>query len=85
MKNVRLIISIHDVTMGGVATSFMCADTTASRPGSCTHTVLFTIEHGLDMPFLTGMCMWLTSLNIYKLLTHDRICSDECFSVVCWF
>ena len=27
MKNVRLMISIHDVTMGGVATSFMSVDT----------------------------------------------------------
>ena len=35
MKNVRLMISIHDVTMGGVATSFMSTDTRAS----CTHTV----------------------------------------------
>ena len=27
MKNVRLMISIHDVKMGGVATSFLCVDT----------------------------------------------------------
>ena len=27
MKNVRLMISILDVTMGGVATSFLCVDT----------------------------------------------------------
>ena len=27
MKNVRLTIFIHDVTMGGVATSFLCVDT----------------------------------------------------------
>ena len=27
MKNVRLMKSIHDVTMGGVATSFLCVDT----------------------------------------------------------
>ena len=27
MKNVRLMIYIHDVTMGGVATSFLCVDT----------------------------------------------------------
>ena len=32
IKNVRPMISIHDVTMGVVATSFMCADTRASRP-----------------------------------------------------
>ena len=32
------------------------------------------------MPCLTGMSMWLTSLNtcIYKLLTQDRTCSSEC-------
>ena len=39
IKNVRLMISIHDVTMGGVATSFMSADTRASRPVQCTHKV----------------------------------------------
>ena len=39
MKNVRLMISIHDVTIGGVATSFMDADTRASWPVQCTHTV----------------------------------------------
>ena len=39
MKNVRLMISIHDVTMGGVATSFMSVDTRASWPVQCTHTV----------------------------------------------
>ena len=39
MKNVRVMISIHDVTMGGVATSFMTADTRASWPVQCTHTV----------------------------------------------
>ena len=39
MKNVRLMISIHDVTVGGVATSFMSVDTRASWPVQCTHTV----------------------------------------------
>ena len=39
IKDVRLMISIHDVTMGGVATSFMSADTRASWPVQCTHTV----------------------------------------------
>ena len=39
MKNVRLVISIHDVTMGGVAMSFMSVDTKASWPVQCTHTV----------------------------------------------
>ena len=39
MKNVRLMISIHDVTIGGVVTSFMNADTRASWPVQCTHTV----------------------------------------------
>ena len=33
------MISIHDVTMGGVATLFMSADTRASEPVQCTHTV----------------------------------------------
>ena len=46
---------------------------------------LLTIQHGLDMPYLTSMCMWLTSLKIYKLLTHDRPCSSKCFPVVCGF
>ena len=27
MKNVRFMTSIHDLTMGGVATSFVCMDT----------------------------------------------------------
>ena len=40
MKNIRLMISIHDVTMGGVATSFLSADSRASWPVQCTHTVL---------------------------------------------
>ena len=39
MKNVRLMISIHDVAIGGVATSFMSADTRASWPVQCMHTV----------------------------------------------
>ena len=38
-KNVRLVISIHDVTMGGVATSFMSTDTRASWSAHSTHTV----------------------------------------------
>ena len=33
------MISIHDVTMGVVATLFMSTDTTASWPVRCTHTV----------------------------------------------
>ena len=44
MKNVRLMIAIHDLTMGGVATSFMSADTRASRSVQCTHTVLLKIH-----------------------------------------
>ena len=39
MKNVRLMTSIHDVTMGGVVTLFMSTDTRASWPVRCTHTV----------------------------------------------
>ena len=38
-KKVRLMISIHDVTMGGVATSFMSADTRAPWPVQCTRTM----------------------------------------------
>ena len=33
---------------------------------------LLTIHHGLDMPNLTGMCMWLMSLKIHKLLTQGK-------------
>ena len=77
MKNVRLVISIHDVTIRGVAATFMNADTRASWPVQCTHTVLLTIQHGLDMAYLTGMCMWLTSLQMYKLLIQDRPCSSK--------
>ena len=71
MKNARLMVSIHDVTMGGVVTSFMSADTRALCPVQCTH----TIQHGLDMPYLAGKCMWLTLLKLSKLLTQDRPCS----------
>ena len=39
MKNVRPMISIHDVTIGGVPTSFMSADTGASWSVQCRHTV----------------------------------------------
>ena len=39
LKNIRLTISIYDVKMGGVATSFMSADSRASWPVQCTHTV----------------------------------------------
>ena len=70
MKNVRLMTSIHDITMGGV-TSFMYAVMRASQSVHCMHTVSFLIQHGVDMPCLTSMCMCLTSLNIYKLLTQD--------------
>ena len=80
-ENIRLMISIHDVTMWGVVTSFMSADTRVPWPVQCMHTVLLTIQHGLDMPYLTGMGMWSTSLKIYKLLTQDR----PCFPVVCGF
>ena len=39
-----------------------------------------------SMPYLTGMCMWLTSLKIYKLLSQDRPCSSKCsIPVVCGF
>ena len=71
MKNARLMVSIHDITMGGVVTSFMSADTRALCPVQYTH----TIQHGLDMPYLAGKCMWLTSLKLSKLLTQDRPCS----------
>ena len=83
MKNVRLVISIHDVTMGGVATSFMSVDSRASWPVQCTHTVFAhdttRFGHAID---LTGMCMWLPWLKICKLLTQDRPCSSKCFPVV---
>ena len=55
-KNVRLMIYVHDVTMGGEVTSFMSADTRVLWPVQCMHTVLLTIQHGLHMPHLTGMC-----------------------------
>ena len=38
-KNVKLMISIHNVTIGGVPTSLMSADTRASWPVKCTHSV----------------------------------------------
>ena len=82
-KNIRLITPIHEVTMGDVETSFMCTDMRVSWSVQCMHTVLFTIEHGLDMPYLTGMCIWLTWFNKYKLLTQDRLCSSGCLPGVC--
>ena len=85
MKNVRLMIYIHDVTMGGVAKSFMSVDTRALCQFSARTQCLLTIQHGLDMPYLTGVCMWLPWLKIYKLLTQDRPCSSKCFPVVCGF
>ena len=39
MENVSLMIYIQDVRMGGVATSFISADTRASWPVQCMHTV----------------------------------------------
>ena len=81
VKNVRLLIYIHDVTMGGDATSFMIRE----RHGqfSARTQCLLTIQHSLDMLYLTVMCMWLTSLKIYKLLIQDRPYSSQCFPVVC--
>ena len=38
MKNIRLIISIHDVTMGGVATSFIYAEIWERHDQFSTHT-----------------------------------------------
>ena len=35
--------------------------------------VLFMIERGLNMPCLTGMCMWLTSLKIYCWHKTDHV------------
>ena len=86
MKNVRLMTYIHDVTMGGVATSFKWVSI-RERHGqfSARTQCLLTIQHGLDMPYLTGVCMWLPWLKIYKLLTQDRPCSSKCFPVVCGF
>ena len=43
MKNIRLMTFIHDVTMGGVATSFMYANTRVSRSVQCMH-MEFTIQ-----------------------------------------
>ena len=44
---------------------------------------LLTTQHGVDMPYLAGMCMWLTSLKIYNLLAQDWPYSSKCFPVVC--
>ena len=85
MKNVRLMISIHDVQWQVWRRHFCVSIPRAPRPVQCTRTVLFTIERGLNMPCLTGMLMWLTSLKIYKLLTQDRPFSSKCISVVCGF
>ena len=85
MKNVRLIISIHDVTIGGVAMSFMSADTRASWSVRCMHIVFADDTTRFEHAYLTGMCMWLTSFKIYKLLIQDRPCSTKCFPVVCRF
>ena len=38
---------------------------------------LLTTQHVVDMPYLAGMCMWLTSLKIYNLLAQDRPCSRQ--------
>ena len=46
---------------------------------------LLTIQQGLDMPYLTGMCMWLPLLKIFKLLTQDRPCPSECFPFIYGF
>ena len=78
MKNVKLAISIHDITMGSVATSFMSVDTRASWPIQCTHSDCSRYN-------TVWTCMWLTSLKIYKLLTQDRPCSSKWFPLLCGF
>ena len=84
-KNVRLMASIHDVTMGGVRRHLWVLIRERHGQFSARTQCLLTIQHGLDMPYLIDICMWLTPLKIYKLLTQDRLCSSKCFPVVCGF
>ena len=83
MKNITLMVSSHDVTMESVATSLWVPIRERHGQFSASTQCLLMIQHGSDMPYLTSMCMWLTSLKIYNLLTQDRPCSSKCFPVVC--
>ena len=85
IKNVRLMISIHDVTMGGVATSFMSADTRASWPVQCTHSVFAHDTTRFGHAIFNRYVYVINVIESIQLLTQDRPCSSKCFPVVCGF
>ena len=86
MKNVRLMISIHDVTIGGVATSFMSADTRASWPVQCTHTV-FAHDTTRFWHAIFDRYVYVINVieNIQTVDTRQTMSSSKCFLVVCRF
>ena len=86
MKNIRLMTSIHDVIMGGVATSFMCADT-ESVTASSMHA--HSVVHDETWFGHAMFDRYVYVVNVIEiptmLLTQDRTCSSKCFLVVCGF
>ena len=68
MKNVRLMISIHDVIMGGVATSFMCADTESV-------TVSSVLAHGVVYDTTRfGHAMFHRYVYVVNLIEYLQYC-----------
>ena len=71
MKNVRLMTSIHDVILGGVAMSFMCADT-ENITASSVHT------HGI-VPDTTrfGHAMFDRYVYVVNIIEYLQHCSHK--------
>ena len=68
MKNVRLMTSIHNVIMGGVATSFMCADTESV-------TVSSALAHGVVYDTTRfGHAMFDRYVHVVNLIVYLQYC-----------
>ena len=83
MKNIRLMGPIHDVIMGGVAMSFMCAVTKSVTASSVhEHSVVHDTTRFRHAMFDRYVYV-VNIIEISVLLTQDRTCSNECFLVIC--
>ena len=69
LKNVTLMISIHDITMTSQWEVWRRLLWVPIRERYGQFTACTQCCSRYNMPYLTGMCMWFTSLKIYKLLT----------------
>ena len=69
LKNVTLMISIRDITMTSQWEVWRRHWWVPIRERHGQFTACTQCCSRYNMPYLTGMCMWFTSLKIYKLMT----------------